>query len=451
MIAANVLVVDDEPDICSLVKEILQDEGLNVQVAHNGEEAKALKEKLNPDLVLLDIWMPDIDGISILKEWKENNKLSSPVVMMSGHGTVETAVEATRLGAYDFIEKPLSLAKLLLTVKHALENTNLQRENKRLIQYNQSGDEPIGKSSMMVALRKQIERIANHNTPVLISGETGSDKEHYARYIHNKSNRDERPLITIGFSAMTGENAINELFGTQDVGQTQVGLIEKAQGGSLFLKDIADMQPALQAKLQTALENKQITRIGGTETIDIDVRIISATRQDLEPMVNSGQFRDDLYYQLSVVPVEIPPLREHQEDIPELLEHYVNIFVEREDLNYRRFSVAAQNRLRGYHWPGNVRELRNLVQRLLILGNEEVIELDEIENMLGIQRTTEGTENEFNFDLPIREARELFEKQYFEYQLKLASGSVSKVAKTVGMERTHLYRKLKSLEIDIKN
>lgn len=451
MISANVLVVDDEPDICSLVQEILQDEGLNVQVAHNGTDAKSLKDSLNPDLILLDIWMPDIDGISVLKEWKQNNALSAPVVMMSGHGTVETAVEATRLGAYDFIEKPLSLAKLLLTVKHALENSNLQRENKRLLQYNQISDEPIGKSPAMVNLRKQIQRIANHNTPILINGENGTDKEHYARYIHSMSDRAEKPLISIGFSAITGDNALSELFGSQQGERIEAGLIEKANGGSVFLKDIADMSPALQGKLQAALENKQITRIGSSEATAIDIRIIAATREELEPKVKSGQFRDDLYYQLSVVPIEIPPLRDHAQDIPELLEHYINVFIERENLNYRRFSVAAQNRLRSYAWPGNLRELRNLVQRLLILGTEEVIELEEVAAMLGNLNLSEESGHSFNLDLPIREAREQFERKYFEYQLQKGGGSVSKVAQTAGMERTHLYRKLKSLDIDIKN
>ncbi len=451
MISAKVLVVDDEPDICSLVKEILVDEGLNVKVAENGEQAKNLKDKFEPDLVLLDIWMPDIDGISLLKEWKANNQLTMPVVMMSGHGTVETAVEATRLGAYDFIEKPLSLAKLLLTVKHALENTNLQQENKRLIQYNQSSNEPIGKSVLMENLRTQIKRIANHNTPVLISGEPGTDKELYARYIHAKSERSHNPMITAGLSAMTGETSISELFGIEKDGAIQPGLIEKANGGSLFLKDIADMHPSLQAKLQVALDSQQITRIDGNTSIKIDVRLIAATREDLEPLVQNGQFRDDLYYQLNVVPIEIPPLREHQEDIPELLEFYVNYFVERENLPYRHFSVAAQNQLRQYHWPGNVRELKNLVQRLLILGTQETIDLREIESILGNPPESQKGNYVEQFDLPIREARENFEKHYFEFQLQQAGGSVSKVAKAVGMERTHLYRKLKSLKIDIKS
>lgn len=451
MMSANVLVVDDEPDICSLVKEILQDEGLNVQVANNGEQAKSLKEQIEPDLILLDIWMPDIDGISVLKEWKNNDTLTAPVVMMSGHGTVETAVEATRLGAYDFIEKPLSLAKLLLTVKHALEHSSLNKENKRLTKISQFQTAPIGKSQMMDNLRNQIKRIANHNTPVLISGENGTDKELYARYIHNESERSHQPLMAISFSALTADVADKELFGYQDGQKVVSGLFEKTNGGSLYLKDITDMPANIQGKLQAALETKHINRNGSAELIPVDVRIIAATREELEIKVQSGDFRDDLFYQLSVVPIEIPPLRDHPEDIPELLEYYANVFVERENLSYRRFSVAAQNRLRSYTWPGNVRELRNLVQRLLILGTHEVIELNELDTSLGKNSEKAVELDGINLDLPIREAREQFEREYFEYQLQKNGGSVSKVAQIAGMERTHLYRKLKSLDIDIKN
>ena len=382
MLPANILVVDDEPDICSLVQEILQDEGLTVEVAGNGAEAKQLKEEFNPDLILLDIWMPDIDGISVLKEWKENNSLTAPVVMMSGHGTVETAVEATRLGAYDFIEKPLSLAKLLLTVKHALENTNLVRENKRLQESRLLPEKPVGKSPAMQSLREQLDRIANHNTPILIFGENGTDKEHYAQYIHDQSDRQAKAMISIGFTALNGQDAGKELFGYENGSEINPGLLEKANGGTVYLKDIADTDSFIQGKLYAALESKQIQRLGGSISIPIDIRVIAATREDLEPRVRAGGFRDDLYYLLSVVPVEIPPLRDHAEDIPELLDYYVNIFVERENLSYRRFSVAAQNRLRRYEWPGNLRELRNFIQRLLILGNDEVIEVSEVDAML---------------------------------------------------------------------
>jgi len=452
MITGNILVVDDEPDIRNLVKEILEDEGFNVEVAKDAEQARQQREDFSPDLVLLDIWMPGVDGISLLKEWKEANTLTMPVIMISGHGTVETAVEATKVGAYDFIEKPLSLAKLILTVKHALENVSLQQENLILRGHAQPVNKLIGKSHIMQQLREQIKRIANHNTPVLITGESGTDKELFARYLHNLSNRSEAPFITVGISALSAAHAIQELFGSEEGDDVKAGLIEQAENGILFLKDIADMDSALQAKLQYTLENNAFTRVGGTTAYNIDIRLIGVTRMNLLEKVKNGQFRDDLYYQLNVLPIAIPPLREHYEDVPDLLEYYVTYFVEQEGLPYRHFTVAAQNYLRRYEWPGNVRELKNMVQRLLILGTRENIEVDEIEIAMGrMLKPAESHDYNPEFDLPLREAREHFEKSYLQYKLAQTNGSVSKVAKEVGMERTHLYRKLKSLGIDIKN
>lgn len=449
MINGNILVVDDEPDICNIVKEILEDEGFKVSVAENGATARILKDTVKPDMILLDIWMPDIDGISLLKEWSESGSIETPVIMMSGHGTVETAVEATRLGAYDFLEKPLSLAKLLLTVKNALETSRLQRENLRLKQYSQHTTEIIGKSELIKNLSEQLNRIANHDTPVMIIGESGTDKEAIARYLHSRSSRSEGPFIAVGVSALSSDGPAIELFGTELNG-IQPGHLEKAAGGTLFLKDIADMDLVSQAKLQNALEKQSFTRINGLETVNLDVRIVAASRAPLDEKIQQGLFRDDLYFQLSVVPVKVPAIREHFEDIPELLEFYVNYFVAQESLPYKRFTTAAQNRLRRYSWPGNIRELKNLVQRLLILGNTDSIELEEVETALGEQPSGKHPDDLYNFDLPLREAREKFERAYLEYQLKQFNGSVSKIAKNVGMERTHLYRKLKSLNIDLK-
>ena len=449
MIGSNILVVDDEPDICNIVKEILEDEGSKVCIAENGETARILKETVKPDLILLDIWMPDIDGISLLKEWNESGSIETPVIMMSGHGTVETAVEATRLGAYDFLEKPLSLAKLLLTVRNALETSRLQRENLKLKQYSQHTTEIIGKSEKIKNLSEQLNRIANHDTPVLIIGESGTDKEAIARYLHSRSSRSEGPFIAVGVSALSLDGPAIELFGTELNG-IQPGYLEKATGGTLFLKDIADMSLASQAKLQNALERQSFSRINGLEAVNLDVRIVAASHAPLDERIQQGLFRDDLYFQLSVVPVKVPAIREHFEDIPELLEFYVNYFVEQESLPYKHFTTAAQNRLRRYSWPGNIRELKNLVQRLLILGNADSIDLEEVETALGEQPSSKHPDDLYNFDLPLREAREKFERAYLEYQLKQFNGSVSKIAKNVGMERTHLYRKLKSLNIDLK-
>lgn len=448
---ATILVVDDEPDIRTLVREILEDEGFRVAVAENGTAARTRREEVRPDLILLDIWMPDIDGITLLKEWNAAGHQPHPVIMMSGHGTVETAVEATRLGAYDFLEKPLSMAKLLLTVRNALDAARLQQENVRLRQHAHTpASELIGRSDAMARLREQVRRVAGHHTPVLIDGESGAEKESVARYIHQQSGRSEGPFVKVSVSALSPEDAIAEMFGREDAGEIVPGYLEKAQGGSLFLKDIADMDLATQARLQNAVEKQSFTRRGGSQPVPLDVRIIAATRYRLDERVKEGRFRDDLFFQISVVPVRVSPLREHYEDIPELLEFYVNYFVEQEGLPYRRFSTAAQNRLRRYNWPGNVRELKNLVQRLLILGTSEIVELDEVEPALGERAATVDGNDLRNFDLPLREAREKFERAYLEYQLKQANGSVSRIARIVGMERTHLYRKLKSLGIDLK-
>jgi len=452
MIAGKILVVDDEPDIRSLIKEILEDETFEVAVAEDATEANNIREIFDPDLILLDIWMPDIDGISLLKQWNESDQMNVPVIMISGHGTVETAVEATRLGAYDFIEKPLSLAKLILTVKHALETTSLQKENIRLRGHNQRADTPIGKSKIMRDLREQISQIVEHSTPVLISGESGTDKELFARYLHNKSSRSEKAFISIGISALSADSFLMEFFGSDEPDKDRAGFFERAEGGTLFLKDIADMDPSLQAKLQNTLDNQYFTRVGNTQIQRFDIRIIAATSSDILALVNQGLFRDDLYYQLNILPIHVPPLREHAEDIPELLEFYVNYFAEREGLSYRHFTVAAQNYLRTYAWPGNVRELKNLVQRLLILGTEENIDIRELELAQGKLASLTDEQNFMpNFDMPLREAREQFEKEYLQHKLNLAGGSVSKAAEAVGIERTHLYRKLKTLGILIKN
>ncbi|MDY6991298.1 MAG: sigma-54 dependent transcriptional regulator [Pseudomonadota bacterium] len=446
---AHILVVDDEPDIRSLMKEILEDEGFKVTVAENGAKARERQREQRPDLILLDIWMPDIDGISLLKEWRESNVMESPVIMMSGHGTVETAVEATRLGAYDFIEKPVSISKLLITLKRALEMVSLQRENYGLRKHVQSiVTEPLGHSELIMTLREQVKRINQHNTPVLIMGEPGSGRTLFARYIHQHSQNHTGPFVHLRVAGMNAESQALELFGHQ--GSHTPARLEQAQGGTLFIKDIADMSDVVQARLLSSLENHAFVRNGGAETIPTEVRIIAATAYDLDQAVAAGRLREDLYYYLNVITLFIPPLRAHCEDVPELLDFYINLFVNQENLPYRRFSVAAQNRLRNYPWPGNVRELKNLVQRLLILGNDLTIDMDEIEPTLNTQHRPPQPGNVSIYDLPLREAREQFERAYLEHQLQEVGGNVSKVATRVGLERTHLYRKLRALDIDPK-
>lgn len=450
--APYILVVDDEPDIRHLVKEILEDEGYEVAVAENGIAAQQSHRNRRPDLVLLDIWMPDLDGITLLKEWAEDDGLPMPVIMMSGHATVETAVEATRLGAYDFIEKPLSLAKLLLTIEHALETDKLQRENQGLRRQTSHINEPIGRSPVMQELRKHIQRVAAHDSWVLFNGEPGTGINIAARYLHALSPRRERPLVEVNIAALSKENSARELFGFEENNKVHYGLLEQANGGSLLLYDIGEMDPETQRLLHSALSAKSFQRIGGEHPVQLHVRIIAANHHDLTQRIKEGKFRKDLYYQLNVVPIAIPPLREHCEDVPELLNYFSNYFIDNQNLPYRHFSLAAQNRLRHYDWPGNTRELINLVQRLLIISKNEEITVADVESSLGciMPQSITPSGNIPNLDLPLREAREQFEKHYLEYQLRLHHGNVSKVSQAAGIERTHLYRKLRSLGIDPK-
>ncbi len=451
MSRAHILVVDDEKDIRDLVKEILEDEGYEVSVAESGEAARRARQGRRPDLILLDIWMPDVDGISLLKEWSEDGKPDSPVIMISGHGSVETAVEATRLGAYEFLEKPLSLAKLLLTVKRALEADQLLRENLGFREHAGSLSEPIAKSPCMRILKAQMDRIAKTTAWVLIRGEAGSGKQVCARYIHDQSPRAEGPFVEVGAGLITRENAAMELFGSEENDTLQYGRLERANGGTLFLDEIADMDMDIQAKLLGVLQSRSFVRVGGAEPVDLDVRVIAATQRDLSEAIKANRFREDLYYQLNVVPLEVPPLRERCEEVPDLLNYYVNEFVHKDGLQYRAFTVAAQNRLRNYNWPGNIRELKNLVQRLLILGSGLEIDVDEVDGALGTQvQTAVAPRLLSGFDMPLRQAREQFEKAYFEYQLQETGGAISQVAKIAGVERTHLYRKLRALGINPK-
>jgi len=455
MSSGYILVVDDEPDIRDLVQDILEDEGYQVSVAENGETAREKLRLRRPDLLLLDIWMPDIDGISLLKELCENkDNISFPVIMMSGHGTIETAVESTRLGAYDFLEKPLSLAKLLLTVEHALDAYKLGKENIGLKQQLHAADEPVGKSELIQKIRNDVERIAVHDTQVLFTGETGSGKSKFARLLHRLSERNNASFVEIGVSGSKKEALSKELFGFEDGEKVHYGLLEQANNGILYIEDIGDMDLVTQNRLLGVLEKGEFLRVDGTEPVVVNTRIIVASRYDLEQLVKDGKFRSDLFYHLNIVPVHIPPLREHCEDVPELLNYYRDRFVQQNKFQYRSFSIATMNRLRNYDWPGNLLELKNLVQRILLNSQEENIELEEVETILGKKQNLQtqspvSTHNPL-FEIPLKDAREQFEKAYLEYRLTQVQGSVGKVAQFAGVERTHLYRKIRSLGIDVK-
>ncbi|HWK72644.1 MAG TPA: sigma-54 dependent transcriptional regulator [Povalibacter sp.] len=449
MSAARILVVDDESEIRGLLKEILADEGYEVDVAADAAEARVRRTQHDPDLVLLDIWMPDTDGITLLREWAQPNGSSCPVVMMSGHGTVETAVEATRLGAFDFVEKPLSLAKLLRTVERALDSGREKRQTNRTLVPTLIA--PVGKSRAMLALREQVQQIAPHETPVLIVGEPGTGREAFARYIHSISARTSGPFVQLVATGMTDDGAAAALHGTEDANGVHAGLLEQAAGGVLFVNGLEDLPQRAQGLLVAALETQTITRVGGATPVKLNLRVIASATPRLLSTENGSNVRMELLSRLNVITLNVPPLREYSQDVPDLLRYYVDRLVDEERLPFRRFGVAAQNRLRNYPWPGNIRELKNLVQRLLILGGEEEIKLEEIERELASQApSNEPLVKQDLLALPLREAREHFERAYLQQQLILCNGKVGQLAKRVGMERTHLYRKLRSLGVDFR-
>jgi two-component system nitrogen regulation response regulator NtrX len=452
MSQAKILVVDDEPDIRQLVKEILEDEGYSVQVAKDGESARLAYTQQKPDLVLLDIWMPDIDGISLLKEWSVAGNLDSQVVIMSGHGTLETAVEATRLGAFDFVQKPLSLAKLLATVRKALESRP-QTSTPDFGGKSLPAVEPLGNSPVMQLLRNNAKQAANNASPVMITGESGSGRETLARYIHQLSSSGG-DMVTLDHSQASGENVCSYLFGSVVNSEAVNGLLDKASGGVLFIPKLHRLPARTLELLNNALESNGYTPEGGTGFKPLGCRIICSAGENLEQLVQDKQLPGPLYFHLNVLPLKVPALRERPEDIPELIRYFSEWFPSHENLRYRSFSVSVQNRMRNHSWPGNVRELRNLIQRLLVLGGEGEVSAQEVDDTLNqtvasMDSTISGHEG--LFDLPLREAREKFERDYLIYQLKKAGGSVGKLSDSVGMERTHLYRKLRSLGIDPKS
>ncbi len=455
MVPATILVVDDEPDIRESVKDTLEDEGYAVLAAGDAASAREQRRTRRPDLVLLDVWMPDTDGISLLREWSERGGAGCPVVMMSGHGTIETAVEATRLGAYDFIEKPISRAKLLLTLARALEAGRLRQENDGLRRQLPAAPEPVGNSKAMQALKAQLERVAAADAPVLIQGEPGTGKETLARHVHSRSARRDGPFVRVAVSALPRDQQIAALTGSELGERPVAGLFEQARGGVLYLDGVADFEPEAQRELAAMIESRSFTPVGAGTSRALDARIVAASARALEDEVRLGRFREELYYQLSVLPLVAPPLRDRIDDVPELLAYFTDYFAVRDNLPYRRFAVAAQNRLRQYGWPGNLRELRNLVQRLLILGGSGDVEVAEVESVLGgtlapPRAPRAGGDFAIDYSLPLREARDAFERAYLVHLLKQADGSVGKLATMAGMERTHLYRKLRDLGIDIR-
>jgi two-component system, NtrC family, nitrogen regulation response regulator NtrX len=446
MSASKILVVDDESDIRRLLQEILTEEGYEVEVAADANQARAARARQTPDLVLLDIWMPDTDGITLLREWSGEPADGCPVVMMSGHGTVETAVEATRLGAYDFVEKPLSLAKLLRTVERALDARSRRPSGKFVSAGTATGAAPVGRSRTIAQLRSELTRLAAFSAPLLLLGESGTDREALARFVHQAGPTAAGPFVALDSRTLREDSAAEVLLGAASA----PGLIEQARKGTLFLGDIEDVPPGVQRLLSGVLESGHFTRTTGGDPIQLEARIVASARPGIVSRVMAEEFRRDLYAQLSVLLIRVPALRDYAEDVPELLRHYVDVLTESEGLRFRRFSVAAQNRLRNYPWADNVRELRNLTRRFLLNTGSEEIGLEEVERELSAQTPLDEPLVKHDLlALPLREAREQFERAYLQQQLMLCNGKVGLLAKRVDMERTHLYRKLRSLGIEI--
>ena len=459
--SASILVVDDEEAIRTSLRSILEDEGYDVSVAANGIEALKIYGTDPPDLMILDIWMPEMDGLEALRRVKEFVP-TTQVMMISGHGSIETAVKAIKLGAYDYIEKPLSLENVTLRVKHALEQFRLAQENRSLRTKVQQKFELVGQSPAMQRLRELIETAGPTNSRVLIGGENGTGKELVARAIHMRSIRSDHPFVAVNCAAIPETLIESELFGHEKgsfTGATSMkrGQFEQADGGTLFLDEIGDMSLNTQAKVLRALQEQQFTRVGGTRLMKVDVRVLAASNKDLEKEIGKGQFREDLYYRLNVVPIVVPPLRERREDIPALVRHFMKTHVEEQGLRMKDVSPEAMAVFQQYEWPGNIRELRNLIERLMIMVPGFVIEASQA--TLSLQGRTAGVVPAGNqaahsllaksYD-SLRDARNAFEKDYISRKLREHHWNISRTAEDLKIERSHLHRKIKLLDVEMR-
>lgn len=451
---AHILVVDDEPDIRNILQDILLDEGYAVSLAENAEQARIRFKEDQPSLVLLDIWMPKEDGISVLKHWVETAQLeSTPVVMISGHGTVENAVEAVKLGAYDFLEKPLSTGKLLLSVERGLENATLRKENRQLKSRLKYNSPMVSNSDASRELLRHIQLLGPTDSWVFITGESGVGKRMVAQKVHENSPRAEASFVELNLAAMPSDSVAQALFGSEVDGKVVLGRFEEAKGGTLFINEVLGLTLETQNKLQSALQERQFLRLGGSEYIELDVRVIVTTSGNPQKAVSEGTFGEDLYYRLNVIPIQVPSLRQRRRDLPELIDLFIEDIVDKNQLSKPEFSEAAIEALLGYDWPGNVRQLQNVIQRLLILSGGSEIDVSDINAALdgdvGMRKQANSLPDYFEGDM--RKAKEAFEKAYLSYHLGTVEGNVSALAKKVGLERTHLYRKLKSLDISARD
>jgi two-component system, NtrC family, nitrogen regulation response regulator NtrX len=453
--ATDILIVDDEADIRELVSGILSDEGHGTRTAKNSDEALAAIEARRPHLMFLDIWMQGsrLDGLQLLQVVKEQHP-NLPIVMISGHGNIETAVSAIRSGAYDFIEKPFKADRLVIIAERALEASRLKREVSDLRSRAGAADRIVGKSTAINQLRQVIDRVGPANSRVLITGAPGTGKELVARSIHEASGRAGGPFVVINAATITPENMELELFGSEGRdGKRKVGALEEAHGGTLYIDEVADMPRETQAKILRVLVDQNFQRVEGSTRVHVDVRIISSSSRDLAKAIAEGVFREELFHRLSVVPINVPALSDRREDIPGLIDFFMDHVSQTTGMPRRRIADDAMAVLQSHDWPGNIRQLRNNVERLMILtaGDPDAeVTAEMLPSEIGalVPATPNGSGGEKLLSLPLREAREMFEREYLVAQISRFGGNISRTAEFIGMERSALHRKLKSLAID---
>ncbi|MBE9477225.1 MAG: sigma-54-dependent Fis family transcriptional regulator [Proteobacteria bacterium] len=449
----DILVVDDEKDIRELVSDILVDEGYSTRMAANSDETFSAINTEAPDLIILDIWLKEskLDGIDILKAVRRDNP-DIPIVIISGHGNIEIAVAAIKQGAYDFIQKPFNIDQLMVVISRAMETSRLRRENAALKVRDITSSTMIGDSPIFKALKSQLDKVLKTNARVMLTGPSGAGKEVAARYIHANSDRANAPFISVNSATIEPERMEEVLFGRESLERGhEPGLLEQAHGGFVFFDEVADMPSGTQSKILRVLVDQQFTRVGGTDQVRVDMRVVSATNKDLRLEIDQGAFREELYHRLNVVPIEVPSLEDRREDIPLIAPHFVDELHKTQGLPLRNLSGDTIALLQTMSWPGNIRQLRNIIERVLILGAETGdIDPGELPNNI-TEENNEGPAQKSFAMLPLREAREMFERDYLMAQINRFGGNISKTANFVGMERSALHRKLKSLNVITTN
>jgi len=449
----DILVVDDEKDIRELVSDILRDEGYSTRMAGDSDSCMREINANPPDLIILDIWLKDsrMDGIDILKTTKRDNP-DIPVVIISGHGNIEIAVAAVKQGAYDFIEKPFNIDQLMVVISRAMEASRLRRENANLKVSDVTSSVMVGSSSAFKSLKSNLDKVTRTNGRVMLTGPAGSGKEVAARYIHANSDRAKAPFVSVNSASVAADRMEEVLFGRETLERGyEPGLLEQAHGGILFIDEVSDMPIGTQSKILRVLVDQQFQRVGGADKVRVDLRVISSTNKDLQEEIREGRFREELFHRLNVVPISVPSLEARREDIPELTRHFVAEFNKSQGLPLRELTSEAEALMQTMQWPGNVRQLKNVIERVLILGPDSgPIEANELPESGG--RADAGISLPSSLaTLPLREARELFEREYLMTQINRFSGNISRTANFVGMERSALHRKLKSLNVVTSN